>query len=146
MPTLSVVCAHGTKITADVCIDECAEKTYDLIALPGGMPGAEHLRDNVILKTLLEQQKNEDRFYAAICASPAVVLAHHALIDDLHATCYPSFSTSIPKYDESDVTLDGRCITGNGPGSAIDFSIMLVAALCGKEKAEQIVSSVCIRR
>lgn len=145
MPALTVTCAHGTKITADVKIDECTEHVYDLIALPGGMPGAEHLRDDIIVKELLEKQKNEEKFFAAICASPAVVLAYHGLINNVHATCYPSFSTSIPMYDDSEVVLDGTCITSQGPGTALSFSIMLVAALCGKDTADKIAKSMRIR-
>ena len=50
--------------------------------LPGGMPGAERLRDSKELLQLLRQQKGEGKLYAAICASPAVVFEHHGELDD----------------------------------------------------------------
>jgi len=62
------------KITADQLISEAAGSKYDLIALPGGMPGAEHLRDSAELNQLLAQQQQAGGMYAAICATPAVFL------------------------------------------------------------------------
>ena len=41
---IEVTAAHDVKIVADIKISDCMDNTYDLIALPGGMPGAEHLR------------------------------------------------------------------------------------------------------
>jgi 4-methyl-5(b-hydroxyethyl)-thiazole monophosphate biosynthesis len=55
-------------------IGECAEEEYDLIALPGGMPGAERLRDSAVLMGMLQQQREGDKNFAAICATPAVAL------------------------------------------------------------------------
>jgi putative intracellular protease/amidase len=40
------------QVVADCLIDECSGKQWDAIALPGGMPGAEHLRDSAALKEL----------------------------------------------------------------------------------------------
>ena len=36
-------------------LSDCVENSYDLIALPGGMPGAENLRDDTNLTKMLEK-------------------------------------------------------------------------------------------
>src|SRR4030042_1274503 len=68
---LQVTASRRVQLVADARIADCTSQTYDCIALPGGMPGAEHLRDSAELIGLLRKQKQAGRFYAAICASPA---------------------------------------------------------------------------
>jgi len=143
---LQVAAAHGVKVVADTLIYDCIDKTYDLIALPGGMPGAEHLRDSEELIRLLKIQVQEGRLYAAICASPAVVFQHHGLIDTKKVTCYPSFLGQLvdAESSDSDVVVDGNCITSKGPGTALKFSLKLVEALYGKSKADELSNEMIV--
>ena len=69
-----ITASRGTRIVADALIEDCAGEAYDLIVLPGGMPGAQHLGDSVPLIELVTAQRNAGRRYAAICAAPAVAL------------------------------------------------------------------------
>ncbi len=137
---LQVTASRGTKLVADCLINECCKTIYDIIVLPGGMPGAEHLRDSESLVKMLKQQQKEGRLYAAICASPAVVLQHHGLIGPKKATCYPSFRDKLanPAPLEQSVVVDGTCITSCGPGTAMDFALKLVEILFDKKKAGEI--------
>ena len=50
-------------------VEECRGKQWDTIALPGGMPGAERLRDSAALKELLLAQSAAGKLTAAVCAS-----------------------------------------------------------------------------
>lgn len=137
---LQITASRGVKLVADTLISECVDNIYDLIALPGGMPGAENLRDSNELTRLLAQQRAENRWYAAICAAPAVVFAPRGWLTGLHATCHPSFSgqlgSAIVSADR--VVVDGRCITSQGPGSALEFALKLVSVLFGEEKAAEV--------
>jgi len=137
---LQVTAAHGVKLVADKLISDCTEIAYDLIALPGGMPGAEHLRDSKELELILKRQQSEGKLYAAICASPAVVFQHHGLIGRRKATCYPSFAKQLDNTDavEDRVVVDDECITSQGPGTALEFAIKLVELLYGKQKAKDV--------
>ncbi|RZB30751.1 MAG: protein deglycase [Desulfobacteraceae bacterium Eth-SRB1] len=137
---LQVTAAHGVKLVADKLISDCTEIVYDLIALPGGMPGAERLRDSKKLKLMLKRQQREERLYAAICASPAVVFQRHGLIGRRKATCYPSFAKELDNIDavQSRVVVDDKCITSQGPGTALEFTIKLVELLYGKQKAKEV--------
>jgi 4-methyl-5(b-hydroxyethyl)-thiazole monophosphate biosynthesis len=76
-----VTCSRGVKIVADTLISECLNKNWDMIALPGGMPGAERLRDSDDLSKLLMNQNKNKKYIAAMCASPAVVLASKGILD-----------------------------------------------------------------
>lgn len=138
--TLQIEASRGIKIVADAMIQECKDKVYDLIALPGGMPGAEHLRDSIILSGMLKDQQQAGRWYAAICASPAVVLAHHGLIGKKSATCHPVFSSQLPNPEKSEsrVVIDGSCITSRGPGTALEFALQLVAVLFDENKVAEV--------
>ncbi|MGY0219961.1 DJ-1 family glyoxalase III [Endozoicomonadaceae bacterium StTr2] len=135
---LSIEASRGIRLIADCHISFCASQSFDLIALPGGMPGARHLRDCEPLISLLQKQQQAGRWYAAICAAPAVVLAHHALLDNVCATCYPDYldqlETALPSPD-TPVVVDpkNRVITAQGPASAMSFSFALIDALCGKD-------------
>lgn len=137
---LQVTASRGTKLVADTHITDCLDKTYDIIALPGGMPGAEHLRDSKALITMLKRQQQEGRYYAAICASPAVVLQHHGLLGSRLATCHPHFLDQLENTTAlaSGVVVDGMCITSRGPGTALPFALKLVELLYGNEKAAEL--------
>lgn len=145
-PEITVTCARRTKIVCDALLTECAAQTFDLIALPGGMPGAERLRDTPLLIDLLRAQDARGALYAAICASPGVVLATHGLIGIRIATAYPGFDRMLPagSAQEADVVRGANLITSRGPATAMAFSLTLVEALCGKEKAAEIAAGMLV--
>jgi protein deglycase len=137
---LQVTASRKVKLVADVLIADCAEKTYDCIALPGGMPGAEHLRDCAVLIELLKEQDKAKRLIAAICAAPAVVLAPHGLLKGHKATCYPSSHDALPDKSAASqrVVADGHFITSQGPGTALEFALAIVESLFGAERKKQV--------
>jgi 4-methyl-5(b-hydroxyethyl)-thiazole monophosphate biosynthesis len=137
---LQITASRGVKLMADAFISECTEETFDLIALPGGMPGAEHLRDSTELVGMLKKQEQAGRLYAAICASPAVVFQPHDLLAGKKATCHPGRINSLENKEavESRVVVDGNCITSRGPGTAMEFALKLVELLLGREKMKEV--------
>ncbi|MCX7846815.1 MAG: DJ-1/PfpI family protein [bacterium] len=137
-----VRCSRGVQIVADCLIQECRGQDWDAIVLPGGMPGAEHLRDSTELVELLRAHVAAGKLYAAICASPAVVLHHHGLLRGRRATCYPGFEQGMTGYQPAPVVVDGSCITANGPGSALRFALTVAAALVGREKAAAVARAM----
>jgi protein deglycase len=141
---LQITTARKVKIVADCLISDCKDKTYDLVVLPGGMPGAENLRDSKELTEMLKKQKDSDGFYAAICASPAVVLEHHGLLAGKKATCFPAMAEKLSNKQAVNqrVVVDGNCITSQGPGTALEFSLKLVELLLGSEKSRQLADTM----
>lgn len=138
-----VTASRNVNLVADCLIGDCTNITYDLIALPGGLPGAEYLRDCEPLIKMLKTQKDAGRLYAAVCASPAVALATHGLLDGKQATCYPSCTDQLPDASKASqrVVADGNCITSQGPGTAMEFAIELVRQLFGDATARQVAEA-----
>jgi 4-methyl-5(b-hydroxyethyl)-thiazole monophosphate biosynthesis len=145
---LEVNGSKGVKLTADRLLTACAEGTYDLVALPGGMPGSEHLRDCAELIRALKRQRSEGRLYAAICAAPAVALYPYGLLEGRRATCHPNFAhlLSNVEFVDAPVVVDGNCITSRGAGTAVEFSLTLVEQLYGKEKAREVAKGMVFTR
>ena len=145
--TKQITAARGTNIVADSFIADCADKAWDLIAIPGGTEGADHLAASEILDQLLRSQAQQGKFYAAICAAPAVVLGSKGLLADKTATSHPRFYQSLIAKEvdtESRVVVDGNCITSQGPGTAIDFALELVEQICGIVKREEVASPLVL--
>ena len=123
---LQICASRGTHIVADAMLDDCANKHYDLIAVPGGLPGSEHLAKHAVLDVLLRDQAAQDKLFAGICAAPALVLATKGLLLDKAVTCHPSFQKSLEAKEvdgAARVVVDGNCITSQGPGTALDFAL-----------------------
>ncbi|MCQ2417429.1 MAG: DJ-1/PfpI family protein [Oscillospiraceae bacterium] len=136
--------SHGISITADMTENEVQlNDSLEMVVLPGGMPGTLHLGESEAVKSAVMYAFSHDRFVTAICAAPSV-LGDMGLLKGKKAVCYPGFETRMTgciSADQSAVR-DGKIITGKGPGAAMDFSLLLVEALCGSEKKEQLAASM----
>jgi len=143
---LQITASRGVKIVADARIEDCTDRVFDLIALPGGMPGAERLRDSAPLAALLQKQKEVGMPYAAICAAPAVALQPHGLLDGRKATAHPGFVDRLADAAaaENRVVTDGTVVTSRAPGTAIEFALALVALLFGQEKVDEVAAPMLV--
>ncbi|MBF0240041.1 MAG: DJ-1/PfpI family protein [SAR324 cluster bacterium] len=142
--SLQITASRGVRMVADQHISDCQKTVYDLIVLPGGMPGAEHLRDNPELISLLRAQKASGRLYGAMCASPAVVLQTHGLLENMQATCHPAFNEKLVNLKPDRVVVDGTCVTSQAPGTALEFALKLVELLFGRQKAEIVATPMLV--
>ena len=143
---LEITASRGVKLVADCLITDCEDENFDLVVLPGGMPGAEHMRDNAVLKRILLRQHDSGGLCGAICAAPAVVLETHGLLKGRRATCHPNFVDQL--HDAcaapSRVVVDGNCITSRGPGTAMEFALKLVEVLFGRESRDAVAGPMVI--
>lgn len=133
--------SRGMILLADMTLDAALQQEFDMIVLPGGLPGADHLRDDPRVIELLKKMAASDRYTAAICAAPRA-LARAGLLDGKRATSYPGALDidAVPgiEYLEMPVVTDGRVITSRGPGTAMDFALTLIEALAGKTKRDEV--------
>ena len=133
--------SRGMILLADMTLDAALQQEFDMIVLPGGLPGADHLRDDPRVIELLKKMAASDRYTAAICAAPRV-LARAGLLDGKRATSYPGALDidAVPgiEYLEMPVVTDGRVITSRGPGTAMDFALTLIEALAGNTKRDEV--------
>lgn len=141
-----ILASRQTRIEADALIEDVMGEDFDLIALPGGMPGAQALADSGRLIEKLCEQRDGGRLYGAICAAPAIALAPHGLLDGVAATGHPAFTDALPVQSriEERVVRDGQCLTSRGPGTALEFALVLVEALCGKETRDAVAAPMVL--
>jgi len=136
-----VKASRGTTIIPDTSIGEILNETFDLIVLPGGLPGADHLRDNEQLQSLLKKQALDNKYLAAICAAPKA-LAKAGVLDGKTATGFPGVLESLNNQkitiSQKAVEIDGKIVTSRGPGTAMDFALTLIELLEGKEKRNEV--------
>lgn len=129
-----VVGSHGIAVQADSRLAEVDEADFEMIVLPGGMPGAAHLKNDARIVEMLRRASARGGYVAAICAAPSV-LAHAGILDGRAATSFPGFldSESTPglQLSMAPVVIDGRIVTSRGPGTAIDFALTLIELLVG---------------
>lgn len=133
---------RGLKLTADALWTDVAGKDFDLIALPGGEKGAQALAAHAGLVEKLKGQRLAHRWTGAICASPALVLSHHGLLDGKKATCYPAFRDQLLHYVDLPVVVDGHCVTSQGPATAVAFGLELVEVLKGADKRKAVAQGL----
>ena len=123
---LEVTTSHSVTIKADkVLNDEVYD--YDVVVLPGGMPGSVNLRDDEKVNELVKRFYDEGKIVAAICAGP-ITLGKLGIVNGKNATCYPGFDDQLVgcNYKEELVVVDGNVITGRGPAAAIPFAFEIL--------------------
>jgi len=140
----SVKGAHGITVDADMDLNDL-DSLPDAVVFPGGMPGAENLAASNDVKELISAMDAKGGLIAAICASPALVLAPSGVLAGKKATCYPgmekNFSVDITAVKDP-VVQDGRIITSQGVGTAIPFALKVVENLSGKATADTVGEQV----
>jgi len=142
---IEVTGSHGITIRSDRTLGDDTDHPWDLVVLPGGMPGASNLRDDERVQGLLRAQHDRGGRVAAICAAP-IALAKAGLLEGRAATSYPSFATQLGRvrYSEDAVVVDDRITTSRGPATAMRFALELVTQLCGTGRAEQLASAMLV--
>ena len=138
--------AHHVNIEADMMFEQGDFADADLLFLPGGMPGATNLFDHKGVCKAIVDQHAAGKKVAAICASPAVVLAPLGILEGKRATCYPGMEAPLPEngatYTGDLVTVDGNVTTGEGPAAAFPFAYELLSQLVNQQTADQIAEGM----
>ena len=135
----TVTASRGVRIVPDMSLDEALKLDYDMVALPGGLPGADHLAADRRLTDLLRRMDESGRFVGAVCAAPRV-LARSGLLRGRTATAYPGIlqQEGHPDISGDAVIRDGTVITSRAAGTAMDFALALIEALAGRETRDTV--------
>ncbi|MDR3247792.1 MAG: DJ-1/PfpI family protein [Treponema sp.] len=138
--------SHGISVEADTTLNVLAERSdWDAALIPGGMPGATNLAASKEVSALLSAMARSGKIVAAICASPAVVLAPLGLLAGKRFTCYPGMEKDLDpaaQWSADRVVIDGNLITSRGAGTAALFAFAVIEQLLGKAAAEKISQAV----
>ena len=122
---------------ADALFADAEKESYDVVLLPGG-PGTGGLKVPPVFERL-RRQKAEGRLIAAICAAPTVLVDAGVLDPGQHVTCYPTCSVDLDRPCANvPVVADGGVITGQAPGAAMLFALVVLRALLGDAVAGKV--------
>lgn len=134
-----IVGGHNIGIVADKLFDEVDFSDADLVILPGGGEGTEHIEAHDGLRAVLNAQFKADKRIAAICAAPRY-LGALGFLKGKKAVVYPGLEdrlTGAEVLQEAAVT-DGVITTGHGPGASTDFGFELVRLFHGEDAVKEL--------
>ncbi len=136
-----IVASRGTKLLADTMLDQVIDEEFDMVVLPGGLPGADNLNKDERIHKILKNAVDKDHYIAAICAAP-IVLASAGLLNNRKAPAYPGVLEALEndamEITASAVQIDGKILTSRGPGTAMDFTLEIINCLLSDEKRNQV--------
>lgn len=131
-PEHTVTSSHEVNIVCDRSIDDegFSFDDYDMLVLPGGIPGTPNLRACEPLCNALLSFDERGRGIAAICAAPSI-LAELGILKGRRATSNPGFQRELVKHGarldaNAKVVVDGNVITSQGAGTAMYFGLEIV--------------------
>ena len=131
-----VKASRGVVLIPDTTLAEALKQSFDMVVLPGGLPGADNLNNDSRIHKLLKDMQQQGKYVAAICAAPKI-LADAGLLTNKSATSYPGVldKMQVPnmQFFDAPVVKDGQIVTSRGPGTAMDFALELVSLLVGSK-------------
>lgn len=143
--TPEVTSSHEVTFRTDTTVNDLDFSEYDMLILPGGVPGTPNLR---ACESLMEQVKafhKEGKQIAAICAAPGI-FAELGLLKDVPATCNPTREELLKEcgalLSHEKVVVSGNILTSRAMGTAVPFGLAIVAHYLGEETAKALGENV----
>lgn len=137
----NVRCLNNTVLVADTTLDAVLDESFDIIILPGGLPGgAEYLNADPRIHAIIKRQNEQQGLIGAICAAPQV-LQTAGLLEGKKATAYPGV---LEQATGNKVEKDGNIITSRGPGTAMDFALEIIAMLVNQNRRAEIENELTL--
>jgi 4-methyl-5(b-hydroxyethyl)-thiazole monophosphate biosynthesis len=139
--------SRRTMLIPDTTLEAVRDREFDMVVLPGGLPGADNLNADPRIHEILARTTQAGKTAAAICAAPKV-LGSAGLLDGRTATSFPgaldSLELSETRNTGAAVEKDGNVITGRSAGTAMTFALTLVESLCGPDKRAEVEAALKI--
>lgn len=136
-----VVTSHNVTVIADTTVDHLNWDEYDMLVLPGGIPGTPNLRACASLMKQVVRFHREGKMIAAICAAPSI-FADLGLLKGVRAACNPSVEQILidngAELVRENAVTTGNIITSRAMGTAIPFALAIVEHYKGREAADQL--------
>lgn len=136
--------AHGLKVYADILFEDADPEECEMMVLPGGMPGSKYLSSHEGLIAQLKSFIEDEKWVAAICAAPALVLCGNNLIAEKRATCFPGMKGKMTGafYHEDKVVIHDKLITSRGPATAMAFALEIIKQLKGDDVYNEVADGL----
>ena len=145
----AVVSSHEVTLTCATTLAEADLDDYDLLFLPGGIPGTPNLKATAAITDAVTERVRAGRPVAAICAAPSI-LAELGLLDGRRATANPAFMHVLEENgaitSEDSVVVDGAILTSRGMATAAELGIEIVRFYLGDDAAEAVAKGIVLQR
>jgi len=124
-PERAVVSSHNIVVTCDLTLAEANLDDYDMLVLPGGIPGTPNLKAVEPLMAAVTERVRAGRPVAAICAAPSI-LAELGLLEGRQATSNPGFVGVLAEPDADKRSLAELIIYGlKGMAAYLEHALRL---------------------
>lgn len=135
--------SHGIKMLPDVSLDQIDSRDFDALALPGGYPGFVNLGEDRRVINLVQEMDRAGKYVTAICGAPSVLIKA-GVTEGRKATINPAGrgQLSSEQYNGDRVVVDGKMITSQAVGTAMEFALTLVEVFAGKEASKKLKSEI----
>jgi len=143
MTDKAVKSSHGVSVYADKLYSEVDFSEYEMLVLPGGMPGTKNLEAHQGLMAQVDAFYAAGRYIAAICAAPSI-FGHRGILKGRNACCYPGFESHLEgaNVTSGPVEISDHVVTSRGMGTAIEFALAIAEIFCGRQKAEEMAAAI----
>jgi len=135
-----ITSSHNVTLNVHKLIKDINPEDYNCLILPGGMPGTLNLENDSKVQDLIDLFVKEDKYIAAICAAPSILI-HKNLLHNDKFICYPGFENGLNPANEKAVQ-DDKFITGKGLGAAFEFSYLIIKNLVNEDKAQEVLAKI----
>ncbi|SDM39326.1 DJ-1 family glyoxalase III [Actinomyces ruminicola] len=146
---LTVTSSHKVVLTCEALLGEVNLADYDLLFLPGGIPGTPNLKAAPAVTAEVAARMGEGRPVAAICAAPSI-LAELGLLQGRDATANPNFMELLAEHgartSEAAVVVDDQLLTSRGMGTAIELGLEIVRHYLGDAAVDAVKRGIVYQR
>ncbi len=134
---------HGITVECDIKLSELSLTDLSAVLLPGGMPGADNLKNSAEVISAVKYAAENGKLIAAICAAP-YILGEMGLLKNKKATCFPGFEDRLEgaDYTAERVEVSGNIITARGAGCAMQFAAAIIGEILDKNTADSILKAM----
>ena len=158
-----VTLMKGTRLVVDAAFQSVIDQPWDVIAIPGGIPGAMNLEESSPLRERLQRQHLSGGVIAGICLAPALVLKPAGVLESMERVTGNPLAIRTPQqswpadqftkllgsnFDPTARVISDqqqRIVLSQTPGTAIEFAIAIVRMLCGEDTALAIENHFLVR-
>lgn len=114
---------------------------YDALVLPGG-PEYKAIEASKEVQAYIRDFWTAEKLVCAICAAPTI-LGRAGYLKGKHYTCFTSMNEDFGGvYHPQYAVRDGNLITGRSAAATVNFAFLVLEALEGAEKAEEIKQQI----
>ena len=136
----TVEASRGVKLVGDTTWDKINPDDFDILLLPGGFGGTVAFCEHAGVQQTIRDFNEKKKWVGSICAA-ALALNEAGILEGRRFTCYPGVEQKLPAHVQpvnESVVVDSHLITSQGPGTAFEFALKVIAECSSPNKAAEV--------